>query len=245
MISRRRTQFDGSGRRRRNAGRWPRHVAVIACPSCFAITRRVGGTRASCGRVFDEPCAGAGVLSGRRRLAVSSGSPIRLGPFIGGVCRRSNASAAVVHTRRAASREPGHIDRQRAGRLGFGRVMLAQKAGQRPHVATPAKTVRRMVALGAIRAEQLRRCLARGEILCTRRSACKNHHGSKNENRDLIHLPATLVRYVVLLLLTHSGGYATLFFQLTMSALVHDFAKIPSLACLKHQPSVVTRNLQS
>src|SRR5215831_14634962 len=49
-----------------------------------------------------------------------------------------------------------------------------------------------MMALGAIGAEQLRRCLAGSEILRRRRGACACGHQSKNENRDLLHSRGTL-----------------------------------------------------
>src|SRR5215470_8874071 len=47
------------------------------------------------------------------------------------------------------------------------------------------------MALRAIGAEQLRRCLAGSKILRRRGSACVCRRESKNKNRDLLHLPAT------------------------------------------------------
>src|SRR5260370_41300792 len=83
------------------------------------------------------------------------------------------------------------------------------------------------MALSAIGAEQLRRCLARSEILRRRRRACKCRRESKNENRDLLHVPAT-PGFPERPLLTHSGGGARLFFRSRVSvAPLAEFLFLP------------------
>src|SRR5262249_2087193 len=113
-----------------------------------------------------------------------------ISPGVSAGCGRRGAGAAVTRGR-PAGRKGGHISRKGARSLRFGRIVLAQKVGERVHIAALGNAARRTMTLGAIGAEQLGRCLAPSEVLRRRRSARKCCRESKHENRDLLHLPAT------------------------------------------------------
>jgi len=165
------------------------------------------------GRVFGGPRLRARISAGCGRIGLASISPSNLGVSAG--CGRRGGGAAVTRGR-PASRKPRHVGRKCARGLGFGRIVFAQKVGERARIAGLGKAARRTMALGAIGAEQLRRRLARSEVLRRRRRACKCRRESKNENRDLLHVPAT-PGFPEQPLLTHSGGGARLFFRSRVS----------------------------
>src|SRR5262252_1188518 len=176
IYLRSRVRRPGISRRcRQDRAGGPQHVLLTSSSSFFALAGQVGGAPTSPRRLVDGSCIRVRILSGPRRLAPVA--PISPGPLAGSVCRLGCASTALARNR-SITRKPGHIDGKGTRRLGFGRVMLAQKTGERPHVAVPGKTCWRVVALGAIRVEQLRWRLAGGEILCKRRDACVRHHAS-------------------------------------------------------------------